>query len=132
MSSRVATTRMSVDDTRSFVGSLSSVCLGKVDDVIREGLQGNWPKHWVDDMHERDGGNDKFGLRPQCGIDILEGEMQSLIFRDGIAVAKDDVTGKELVPKLVQEARAEEMKYFRSSEYIKWCRGRIRNPPWVR
>ena len=36
-----------------------------------------------------------------------------MIFRDGIAIAKDDVTGNELVPDLVRAARAEEMVYFK-------------------
>ena len=54
-----------------------------------------------------------FGTRPQRGIEILKGELESLTFRDGIAVAKDDVSGEELVPELVKIARAEEMTYFK-------------------
>ena len=92
--SKVATTPMSIGDTRRFIGSLSSVCLGTAKEVLEEGLRGNWPKHWVDEVHEPDGGNDEFGLRPQRGVEILESELQSLTFRDGIAIAKDDVSGK--------------------------------------
>ena len=56
-----------------------------------------------------DGGDDSCGSRPQRGIEILANELESLTFRDGIAVARDDVSGSELVPELVKAARAEEI-----------------------
>ena len=39
--------------------------------------------------------------------------MDALNWKDGIATAKDDVSGTELVSGLVMRARAEEMEYFR-------------------
>lgn len=74
----------------------------------------DWPYHWLDPVHEEDdGGCDLHGSRPQQGIEILRGELDALIFKDGISTAKDDVTGADLVPKLVRKARAEEMTYFK-------------------
>ena len=35
-------------------------------------LPGNWSSHWVDFVHEEDGGDDKVGVRPQHGVDILQ------------------------------------------------------------
>ena len=110
---RVSTSCMSGLQTRRFIGSLSSTCVGTVKEVIENGLKGQWPSHWVHPVHEEDAGDDKFGLRPQQGIDILKKELDALTFKDWIAVAKDDVSGKELVPALVKAARAEEMAYFK-------------------
>ena len=55
---------------------------------------GHWPDHWVDPVHEEDGGDDKFGLRPQRGIDIFKKELDALTFKNGISMANDDVSGK--------------------------------------
>ena len=44
---------------------------------------------------------------------MLKHELDLLTFRDGIAGAKDDVSGKDLIPDLVKVARAEEMAYFK-------------------
>ena len=67
---------------------------------------GPWPDSWCDPVHEADGRNDKFGSRSQRGIEILKEELDSLVFKDGIAVAKDDVTATELVPDVVKKARS--------------------------
>ena len=40
------------------------------------------------------------------------GELDALTFKNGIALATDDVLGKELVPTLVQSTRDEEIAYF--------------------
>ena len=91
----VSTSQMSYFQTMEYIGSLSSICLGTVDEVLKKGVQqGQWPSHWTESMHEEDGGNDAFGLRPQNGIDILKNELDALTFKDGISVAKDDVSGK--------------------------------------
>ena len=74
---------------------------------------GDWPDNWVDPIHEEAGGSDCFGLRPQNGIELLRAHMDALNWKDGIATAKDDVSGKDLVSELVMRARAEEMDYFR-------------------
>ena len=110
----VSTGIMSGSQARSFIGSLGFSMGSNV--VEAAGMTrpiGKWPESWCDPVHEANGGNDKFGSRPQRGIEILKGELDSLIIKDGIAVAKDDVTGAELVPDLVKKARAEEMSYFK-------------------
>ena len=57
--------------------------------------------------------DDKFGPRPQCGIDIFKAELDALPFKDGVAAARDDFTGAVLLPDLVVQARLEEMTYFK-------------------
>ena len=109
----VVTSRMTMQKAKNCVRSLSSVCIGTATDVVERALKdGKWPEHWRDLVHEEDSGGDTHGIRPQEGIEIMKEELDALIFRDGIAVARDDVSGKELVPKLVQEARDEEISYF--------------------
>ena len=39
---------------------------------------GGWPSHWVDDMHEKDGGEDVIGIRPQIGNELLRKEVHLL------------------------------------------------------
>lgn len=45
-------------------------------------------------------------------FNLWRAEMDALSFRNGVAVAQDDVSGKDLLPALVMQARAEEMPYF--------------------
>ena len=86
--------------------------MGNVSDAVEGALRsGGWPEHWRDPVHEEDGGRDVHGVRPQEGIELLKKELDALVFKDGISTARDDVSGKELVPKLVQEARDEEISY---------------------
>ena len=105
---------MSGVQIKGFIGSIGG---REIQSIIEEQGKtspvGNWPNGWHDPVHELDGGDDKFGPRPQRGIEILREELDSLVFRDGIAVARDDVTGVELVPELVKQARSEEMAYFK-------------------
>ena len=110
--SRVSTTTMTEQNTRSFIKSLSSVCLGTLSSVVADVSVGNLPKHWADCVHEEDGGSDDRGLRPQHGIEILREELDALTFKNGVAIAKDDVSGNSLVPALVRTARDEEIAYF--------------------
>ena len=72
-----------------------------------------WPKHWKDLLHDEDGGCDMFGRRPQDGRATLKHELAKLAFADGAEWAQDDVSGVELDPKLVKEAREVEMTFFR-------------------
>ena len=110
---RVSTRLMNPKQLRSFVSSLScgsaplrslvnSISKGSKRTVIEAAGKtnpvGDWPVNWVDTVHEPDGGSDQFGSRPQNGIEILRGELDAIIFRDGISVATDDVSGAELVP----------------------------------
>lgn len=103
---------MTACKTQNFVKSLSSVCLGTLSNVVEQMSNGQIPSHWCDHVHEEDGGSDVRGERPQNGIKLLKDELDALTFKNGIAVAKDDASGKELVPKLVQKARDEEVEYF--------------------
>ena len=112
MSLRVATTSMTAQQTQNFIRSLSSVCLGTASHVNEEACEGRYPSRWTDGAHEEDGGCDDRGIRPQLSIGFLKGELDALIFRNGIATATDDVSGKELVPILVQPARDEDIAYF--------------------
>ena len=102
--------RMSKGQLSSFIGAVGGVDVS----TIREhsGLtkpNGDWPDHWFDPVHEEDGGCDCFGARPQNGIAILKEHLDAPTWKNGIAVAKDDVSGVDLVPDLVRAARAEEM-----------------------
>ena len=69
--------------------------------------------HWCDPVHEEDGGDDIHSPLPQQGIEILRAELDALTFNNGIALARDDVSGTELVPELVKKARAEDMDHFK-------------------
>ena len=42
---------------------------------------GEWSQHWVDPVHEEDGGDVEFGPRPPCGIDIFKAELDALSLR---------------------------------------------------
>jgi len=67
----------------------------------------------VDPVHGEDGENDDFGPTPQRCIELFKEELASSFFKNGIAFARDDVTGTELVPDLVIKARREEMTCFK-------------------
>ena len=108
----LSTTAMTECKTRNFIGALSSVCLGPLSDIANSLNEGQFPSHWCDCVHEEDGGCDLRGERPQEGIELLREELDALTFKSGIATARDDVSGKDLVPKLVQAARDEEVGYF--------------------
>jgi hypothetical protein len=111
--SRVIVPPMSAGQISSFIRSLSGVEIGSVREFAnRTEPIGEWPKHWVDQVHEADGGADVVGSRPQRGIEILQSELDMLTMRNGIACAKDDVSGEELLPEWVVLARREEMAYF--------------------
>ena len=59
---------------------------------------GQWASNWVDPVHEEDGGDDRFGAKPQEGINILKAELDALSFKNGIATARDDVSGTSSSP----------------------------------
>ena len=106
----LSTTTMTLNKTRSFVRDLSIVCMGPLSEVVDKLQTQKFPSHWCDYVHEEDGGSDERGERPQHGIQLLKDEHDALIFKNGIAIARDDVTGSELVPKLVQQARSEDIE----------------------
>ena len=70
---------------------------------------GDYPKDWLDEWHEEDGGHDSIGVRPQMGVTLLKKEMNGLGFKGGYEAAWDDVTNAALLPDLVKEARKVEM-----------------------
>ena len=72
-----------------------------------------WPGHWVDHMHEHDGGEDKLGERVRDGVEELRKHMDALYRRGGMPEAWDDMNGVFLDPSLVAAARKEEMAFFR-------------------
>jgi hypothetical protein len=74
---------------------------------------GEWLSHWVDNVHEPDGGEDLFGGRPRDGIDIMKKHMDALYHSNGMPEAWDDMNGVFLDPDLVIAARAEEMAFFK-------------------
>ena len=98
----------------NFINSLSSGRLCSILDDIGIGkTAGDWPTNCVDCVHDDDGGDDKLGLRPQRGIEILRAEIDAPTFKNGIAEAKDDISGCSLPPELVRAARGEEMDFFK-------------------
>ena len=74
---------------------------------------GEWLSHWVDNVHEPDGGEDLFGGRPRDGIEIMKKHMDALYHSNGMPEAWDDMNGVFLDPDLVVAARAEEMAFFK-------------------
>ena len=72
-----------------------------------------WPSHWKDLVHDEDGGYDMFGRRTQDGRLTLKQKLSKLVFADGREWAQDDVSGVELDPELVKQAREVEMTFFR-------------------
>ena len=128
------------EQIRDFTVALGMSSIGLVKDEGGVGRPvGSWPDHWIDTIHEEPRGNDKLGARPQEGIDILKAHMGALVYRQGIPMAKDDVSGKELVPEMVAKAREEEMAYFRKlgvykvvpREHQKGTGGKIIGTRWA-
>ena len=44
-------------------------------------LVGDYPDPWINDYHEVDGGEDARAIRPQNGVEILEGDERPLLSR---------------------------------------------------
>ena len=104
---------MSPSQACNFLSSISGVDIGTVREFAKVTKPiGSWPSNWVDTIHEPDGGMDMFGPRPQRGIELLQSQLDALTMRNGIACAKDDVSGADLSPEWVALARQEEMTYF--------------------
>ena len=67
----------------------------------------------MEDVHEEEGGNDLIGPRPQDGRDILRKEMNKWTEELTGGTAWDDVSGAQLVPSKVREARGEGIDFQR-------------------
>ena len=48
---------------------------------------------------------DDLGPRPQRGIEMLQHEIDALTMKHGITSGRDDVSGAELLPEWVAQAR---------------------------
>ena len=59
-----------------------------------------------------EGGDDKFGVHPQCGVTLLRAEMNGLSDRNGYEMAWEDAGNENLVLELVHEAWSVELEYF--------------------
>ena len=65
---------------------------------------GDCPEHWVDNWHELEGGNDFYGVRQQCGVTLLQAEVNGLSYKGGYETAWDDFSNMNPVPELVHAA----------------------------
>ena len=112
---------MKLGGLRSFIGEL---CIGRptgslssatlVDALAHKHsykVVGHSPKQWIAFVHEQDGGDDCHGLRPQNGVELLKQE-RDVLSKDAYS-AWGDVSGADLDPVKVAEAREEGMSYFR-------------------
>ena len=81
---------------------------------------GDWPKHYVDTVHEEDGGLDPMHRRPQDGISALSELIAGLDMRCGIIPTAwyDANDNAPLRPDLVGAARAVEMMCFSKSHQL--------------
>ena len=88
---------------------------GATDTSTSIGPVGGYPEEWIDTVHEEDG-HDIADVIGGCGGEegckLLRRQLNALYTANGIAVATDDVSNAELIPRLVEEARKVEMKYF--------------------
>ena len=100
---------------------------------------GEYPTHWSDGIHDRDG--HALGSTPTDteGEAILYGELNALMAENGVEYACDDVSSAYLDPKLVRQARDLEMKFFNDmavytrvlrSEQLR-CKGKIIKTRWI-
>ena len=74
-------------------------------------VSSNWPSRWKDILHDEDGGYDMFGRRTQDGRATLKHYLAKLAFADSTERAQDDVSGVELDPEPVKQAREVEMTF---------------------
>ena len=121
----VSTLKMSDHEVRSFAHHICNLNEGRrsgirqISSINETGDSttpvapvGDYPEHWVDNWHELEGGNDLYGVRPLCGVTILQAEMNGLSYKRGYETAWDDVSNENLVPEFVHAPRALEMEYL--------------------
>ena len=118
----VATGKMSMDEVRQFAHYICNLSdqencnTNRVQSIIlnedKASAIGDYPEHWIDAWHEKEGGCDAYGVRPQYGVTLLQAEMSGLSYKNGYETAWDVVSNENLVPELVHGARTVEMEYF--------------------
>ena len=86
---------------------------------------GAWPSHYVDIVHEKDGGDDRGHRRVQDGVAVLDAMLAGLDMRHGvIPVAWEDVDDMSILkPELVIEACHARRKWntFVRCKSMTWC-----------
>ena len=98
----VSTMKMSDDEVRSFAHHICNLNEGRRSGIRKISSKnetgdstspvGDYPEHWVDNSHELEGGHDLYGVRPQCGVTLLQAEMNGLSYKSGCGTAWDDVS----------------------------------------
>ena len=73
---------------------------------------GDYPTHWSDGIHDRDGHGLATSIDNTGGEEALVRELNVLMCQHGVAYAYDDVSNAALEPDLVKQARVLEMKFF--------------------
>ena len=76
--------------------------------------------HWVDNVHEHDGGDDLFGGRLRNGVEVMRQHMDALYKSNGMPEAWDDMNGVFLDPAKVAVAR-EEDEFLPEAGRIQTC-----------
>ena len=76
--------------------------------------RGSWPTHWTDSIHEFDGHGIDAPSEDRSGEESLSRELSVLYVANGIEYASDDVSGAQLDPTAVHEARKTEMGFFKT------------------
>ena len=121
--------RIQIDHDESKVSTSRAMSAFELNSMIRS--PGGYPSHWVDNFHEIDGRSKMF--EDKTGEPMLREQLFKLGCRNGVMWAKDDITGVDLDPKLVIDARELEMDYFRKMRvYDKVPREQSEGKPMVK
>ncbi len=73
------------------------------------------PEHWVDAVHEEEGGQDALGSRPQDGRRLMREGLDMLSRTGGCMTAWDEITGTELGIEGVRKARKMSIRLLKDS-----------------
>ena len=114
-----------------YMGSMTVSCgnKGQGGDNETRRPRGGWPGHWIDRMHEEEGGMYKFGGSIRDGRREMQEAIAGLMVREGVKQAWADTSNGWLDPKLVEEARAPEIHFLRKWACTPECRRRNTGEP---